>query len=103
MQLVLDVSALRIFRAQKLAARRHVVEKRANFHLGAGGFAAVADDVDLAAIDHDLSPRDCVLLASRQAKTRYAGNARQGFAAKTERADCFQIRDRSDLAGGMSL
>src|SRR5438132_13591693 len=41
MELVLDIPALGIFRAQKFAARRHVVKKRAHLHLRPGRFAAV--------------------------------------------------------------
>ena len=103
MELVLDIPALGIFRAQKFAARRHVVKKRAHLHLRPGRFAAVAHDVDLAAIDDDLSPGNRIRFASGQAKSRHAGDARQRFTAKTESANCFQVRHRSDFAGGMPL
>src|SRR5437764_724808 len=39
MELVLDIPALGIFRAQKFAAGRHVVKKRAHLHLRPGRFA----------------------------------------------------------------
>src|SRR5947207_355890 len=103
MELVLNIPALGIFRAQKLATRRYVVKKRAHLHLRPGRFAAVAHDVDLAAIDNDLGPGNRIWFASGQAKTRHASDARQRFTAETESVDRFQVRHRSDFAGGMPL
>src|SRR5438477_1134765 len=97
MQLMFDVPALGIFRAQEFATRRHIIKKRAYFDLRAGRFPAVANDVDLAAINDNLVCRLLLEKKKCQAKSRHAGDARQGFAAKTERTDCFQIRNRSDL------
>src|SRR5437763_17065483 len=90
MELVLNIPALGIFRAQKLATRRYVVKKRAHLHLRPGRFAAVAHAVHLAALDDDLSPGNGIRFASGQAKSRHAGDARQRFTAKTESANCFQ-------------
>ena len=50
-----------------------------------------------------LGPGDCVRFASRQAKTRHAGDARQCFAAKAQRSHRFQVRHRADFAGGVAL
>src|ERR1700730_12131840 len=98
MECVFDVATLGIFRAQKFAAGWHVVKKRAHLHLRPRRFAAVAHDVDLAAVDENLGPGDRIRFASRQAKTRHAGDARERLAAKTESADRFQVRYRSDFA-----
>ena len=101
MNLVLDVAALGVFRAQEFSARRQIVKKRTHFHLRAGRFAAFAHDVDLAAVYHDLGAGDGIRFARRQAKTRNAGDARQRFAAKSERADGFEIGSRADFARGV--
>src|SRR6266513_4683051 len=51
MELVLNIPALGIFRAQKLATRRHVVKKQAHLHTRTEPLAVLDAVVDLANID----------------------------------------------------
>ena len=76
MNLVLDVAALRVFRAQKLPARGQIIKKGAHFHLRSGRFPAFAHDVDLASVHDDLAADNRFVFARRQSKTRDAGDAR---------------------------
>ena len=52
--LMLNIAAFRIFGAKKFPARGQIEKKRAHFDLRSGRFTALADDVDLAAINDDL-------------------------------------------------
>ena len=83
-ELVLDIAAFRILRAQKFSTRRQIVKNRADFYLGAGGFPAVSHRFDLASRDDDLRSGDCPRFARCQAKTRNAGNALGGLRPKPE-------------------
>ena len=69
----------------------------------AGCFAAVADDVDLAAVDDDFGADDGVWLARGQAKPGNARDAGQSFAAKAEGGDGGEVGGVSDLAGGVTF
>src|SRR5437016_13040133 len=51
MELVLNIPALGIFRAQKLATRRQLVKKRAPLQLRPGRFAGVAHECNLSPVD----------------------------------------------------
>src|SRR5438876_154994 len=103
MNLMLDVATFGIFGTKKFPARGQIIKKRANFDLCAGGFAAVANNLDLAAIDDDFRSCNCLRLSRSQAKSRHAGDTWQGFAAKAERGDSLKISSRSDLTGRMPL
>jgi len=80
---------LSYFRAQKFAARRHVV-KSERTSTCVPGARRVAHNVNLPPLDDDLSPRNRIRFASRQAETRHTGDARQRFATETESADRFK-------------
>src|SRR5438445_11900526 len=103
MNLMLDVTAFSTFRTNEFPARGQVIKKRAHLDLRSGRFTAVAHNVKLAAINDNFGACDRVRLARSQAKSRDAGDAWQGFAAKSQRGDRFKMSRRPDLARGMPL
>ena len=103
MQLVFEIAALRVLRAQKFSPGRQIVEDRAHFDLCPRRLAAVADRFDLAASDDDLRTRDRVGFAGRQPKTRDARDAGERLAAKSQGRDCRQIGGCPDFARGVPL
>src|SRR4029453_9683723 len=103
MDLMFDVTTFGIFGAEKFSARWQVIKKRAHLDLCPRRFAAIAHDVDLAAIDDDFGSCNCVALSSAQTKSRYTGDAWQCFAAKSQCRHSLQISGRPNLARGMSL
>src|SRR2546428_991047 len=103
MNLMLDVPALGIFGSKKFSARRQIKKKGAHFDLRSRGFTAIAHNVELAAVNDDFRPRECVRRTRRQAKSRHTGDAWQRFAPKSECSDSFKIRSSPNLAGGMPL
>src|SRR5260370_20049210 len=102
-ELMVDVAACRVFGTKKFPARRQVVKKRAHLDLCSRGLTSVAHNFELAAIDNNFGSCERVSLARSQAKSRHAGNARQGFAPKSQRGDCLKIRSRPYLTGRVSL
>src|SRR5216117_3153598 len=103
MNLMLDVTAFGTFRTKKFPARGQVIKKRAHLDLRSRRFTAIAHNVKLAAINDNFGSCDRVRLARSQAKSRDAGDAWQGFAAKSQRGHRFKISSRPDLARGMPL
>ena len=103
MNLVFNVTAFRVFRAKKFSARGQVIKKRAHLDLSSWRFAAVAHDINLTAIDDDLSSCDCAGLSRGQTKSRHTSNTWQCFAAKSQRRHRLQIGSRPNLARSMSL
>src|SRR6185437_4242995 len=103
MDLMLDVTTFGILGAKKFSACRQVIKKRAHLDLCPRRLAAIAHDLDFAAIDDDLGSCNCVALSSGQTKSRYAGDTRQCFAAKSQCGDSLQIGSRPNLARSMSL
>src|SRR6266849_1534294 len=103
MNLMFDVTAFRIFRVKKFYSRGKVIKKREHLDLRSRRFAAVAQEIDLAAVDDDFGSCNCATLSSGQAKSRHAGDTRQGFPTKSQRCHRLQIRSRPNLARGMSL
>ena len=103
MNLMFDVAAFGILRTKKFSARWQVVKKRAHFDLGAWGFAAVAHNVDFAAIHNNFCPGDRTCFTCTYAESRHTGDARQGFAAKPECSDRLKVGSRANFAGCMSL
>src|SRR5438132_1622091 len=103
MNLMFDVTAFGIFRAKKFPTCWHVIEKRAHLDLGPGRFTAIADDVDLAAIDDNLASCNCTDLSCGQAKPRHTRDTGQCFASKSQCGHGLQIGSRPNLACGMSL
>jgi hypothetical protein len=53
MNLVLNVTAFRVFRTKKFSTRWQIIKKRAHLYLRSGRFTAVAHNVNLAAIYDD--------------------------------------------------
>src|SRR5207302_7311034 len=96
-------SGFRYFPREEIPTCWHVIDKRAHLDLGPGRFTAIAHDVDLAAIDDDLSSCNCTGLPRSQAKSRYTGDTGQCFAAKAQCGHGLQIGGRPNLACGMSL
>jgi hypothetical protein len=86
-----DVTTLGIFGAKKFPARGQVIKKRANLDLSSGRFAAIAHDIDLAAVHDDLGSRNRASLSSGQAKSRHTRNTWQCFAAKSQCRHSLQI------------
>src|SRR5437763_2037784 len=103
MNLIFDVASLRALGAQKFAASRKIVKKRTNLDLRSGGFTAVADHFNLAAVDDNFSSCDGARLARCQTKSRDTGDAWQSFTAKSECRHRLKISSRANLAGGVSL
>src|SRR6185437_14245499 len=103
MDLMFDVTTFGIFGAKKFSARWQVIKKRAHLDLCPRRFAAIAYDVDLAAVDDDFRSCNFVALSSGQTKTRHTGNAWQCFAAKSQCGYSLQIGGRPNLARTMSL
>ena len=103
MQLMLDVAAFGVLRAEKFPACRQIIKKRADFHLRARRVTTVADNVDLAAVDDNFRAGNRVRLACRQAKTRNTGDARQSFTAKSKRGDGGEIVSASNFTGRVTL
>src|SRR5215470_20176502 len=99
MKLMFGVAAFRVLRAQKLPPRREIVKKRTNLDLRSRGFTAVADNLNLAAVDNNFSSCNCLRFARCQAKSRYAGDAGQSFAAKSECRHRLKIGSGANLAG----
>src|SRR5207249_7885275 len=58
MNLVLNVTAFRVFRTKKFSTRWQIIKQRAHFHLRSGRFTAVAHNVNLAAIYDDFRSGD---------------------------------------------
>src|SRR6267143_5072635 len=100
---MLDVAAFSVFGTKKFAACGQVIKKRAHFDLCSRGFTAVAHKIKLTAIHNDFASCDRVSLARSQAKSRYAGDARQRFAPKSQCGDGLKSRRRPNLARRMSL
>src|SRR6266404_4811589 len=100
---MLDVSAFCVFGTKKFPARRQVIKKRAHLDLRSRGFTSVAHNFELTTVDNDFGACDRMSLARGDAKSRHAGDARQGFAPKSQRRDCLKIRSRPYLTGRMSL
>ena len=82
-ELVLNVPRFSILRAEKLPARRQIIEERAHLDLRPRRFSTIAHRLDSPARDDHLRPRDGLLFPGRQAKTRDARDAGQRFSAKT--------------------
>ena len=76
MNLVFDIAALRVFGTEKFSARGQIIKKRAHLDLRSRRFAAIAHDVDLAAIHDDFRSGDRFWLACSQSKSRNTGDAR---------------------------
>src|SRR5215475_14082983 len=103
MNLMFDVTTFGIFGAKKFSARRQIVKKRAHLDLCPRRFAAIAHDVDFAAIDDDLGSCNGVAFSSGQPTSRHTGDARQCFTAKPQCGYGLQIGSRANLARSMSL
>jgi len=104
MNLMLDVTAFGTFRTKKFPARGRFIKKRAPPRLAfQGASAAIAHNVKLAAINDNFGSCDRVRLARSQAKSRDAGDAWQGFAAKIPAWPPLQDQQQTDLARGMPL
>ena len=98
-----DVSELGIFAAEEFAAGRHVVKEVADFHDGAGSAAPVADLAHGAAVDDNFGAGEGLRFAGGEGEARDTGDARQGFAAETERADGREVGRFPELAGGVAF
>ena len=103
LDLVVDVAGLGVFRAEEFAAGGEVVEEGADFDLGAGGVAAIADVVDFAGVDGDLRAGEGAVLACGEAEAGDAGDAGEGLAAKAERGDGGEVEAGAYFAGGVAL
>src|SRR5215467_465181 len=103
MKLMFDVAAFGVLRTKKFPARGQVEKKRPHFDLRSRPFTAVAHNFDLAAVDDNFRSRDRARFACGQAKSRHAGDAWQGFTAKSERGNGLKIGSRANLAGGVTL
>src|SRR6267378_7736703 len=97
MDLMFDVTTFGIFGPKEFSAHWHVIKKRAHLDLCPRRFAAIAHDVDFAAIDDDLGSCNFVAFSSGQTKSRHAGDARQCFAAKSQCGYSLQIGSRPNL------
>ena len=98
---MLNVTAFRVFRAKKFPTRRQIIEKRAHLDLRSRRFTTIAHHLDLTPINDDLRSGDGIRLACGQSKTGNTGDARQCFAAKSKRADSLQVSSRANLARSM--
>ena len=90
---MLDVRRLGFFRAHELPARGQVEKKLPHFDIRAGRAARGFDFDNFSAVDHDLRAlgRTAIALARGQREAADAGDAGQGFAAKTHRDNRRQI------------
>src|SRR6266849_8150784 len=102
-ELVLDVPTFGVLRAKKFPAGGQIVKKRTHLNLRSRCCAAVAHDVDLAAVHDDFGTGDSVRFARRQSKTRNTRDARQSFSAKSKCGNRMKICRRTNLARGMTL
>src|SRR5438132_10839324 len=83
MKLMLAVTCLGGFGAQKFPARGQIEKKRAHLDLRSRRVAAVTHVFDASATDLHMRASQRAMLARGQNKPRHAGDARQRLAAKT--------------------
>lgn len=100
-QPLFDMAEFGAFGTQKFAPRRHVEEQFAHFDRGARRMRARHHLAQATAVDFQCGAVLGVVATRGQGKAADRGDRRQGFAAKAQRGDGFQVVQRSDLAGGM--
>ena len=91
------------FATQKFPAGGQIEKQRARFDTRARGVATVADFFDPAALDEDFRAHQRAGLAGSQSETRHAGDARQGFATKSQRGNGREVRAGAEFAGGVTF
>ena len=102
---MLDVRRLGLLRAQKFPARRQIEKELPDLDVCAGRAAGGLDLDDFSAVDDDLRAlrRITIPFARRQGEAADAGDAGEGFAAKTHRGDGRQILRALNFARGMAF
>ena len=99
----LDMLEFGFLGAQEFSPRRGVVENVPHLH-GAAGRMSGRTDIELRfrPVGADLPRVRRFPLPGGQCQPRHRTDAGQGFAAKSHRADIFQVIQAGDLAGGVA-
>ena len=102
-ELLLNMGKLRLFRTEKFSPGRHIVKQSPGFHCRAMRSAIILYRADAAAVDFDLRAGERPGFPRGETKVRHACDARQSFAAESERADGGQILLAPDFARRVAL
>ena len=102
-QVMVDVGVFGFFGPKEFSPSGEVEKDLAYLDRSAGRAPGGFDFNDLAAVNHDLRRSVGIVLARGNRHAADAGDARDGFAAKSHRGDGRKVFGLLDFAGGMAF